>query len=347
VEADLSTSRRDADRDRWRGEGVHVEHVVEELHRLHRVHTRRGRGHALTRTLNLIVAPRSPAAEESVDAALRRLETHSPSRTLILRRHDADRLDAEAGIECELWDAAGRVGFCHDQVTLTGDDSRLGHAASLLAPLLLPDLPTVLWLPQPAAPPSDPLLLERAQQILVDSTRDVASVRSLASLTGSVRVHDLTWGRLEFWRAATAAAFDSPERLELPRVDRFEVRYEGDAIAPALLLAGWISARAGWRPERIDLDGGRARGSIARPDGGSVALSLEPDPDARGCGGVETLTLRAGSEVVELRRGAATNRLRDLFAEALPPLASFARGYADAVRFAAAMLDGEPSSSRA
>ena len=47
----------DPERDRWRGEGVHVEHVVDELDRLHRAHTRHGRGHALTRTLNLVVAP--------------------------------------------------------------------------------------------------------------------------------------------------------------------------------------------------------------------------------------------------------------------------------------------------
>ena len=153
-------------------EGVRVEHVVEELDRLHRAHTRRGRGHALTRTLNLVLAPGSAGGDESVEAAVGRLGAHSPSRTLILQRHDADRLDAEARIECELWDAAGRVGFCHDQVTLMADESRLGHAASLLAPLLLSDLPTVLWLPDPAAPPPDPLLLDRAQQVLVDSTRD-------------------------------------------------------------------------------------------------------------------------------------------------------------------------------
>ena len=77
-----------------------------------------------------------------------------------------------------------------------------------------------------------------------------------------------------------------------------------------------------------------------------MALSLERDPEARGCGGVETLTLRADSEEVGLRRGAATNRLRDLFAEASQPLASFARGYEDALRSAAAMLDGEASSPR-
>ena len=142
-------------------------------------------------------------------------------------------------------------------MVLTADDSRLGHAASLLAPLLLPDLPTVLWLPDPAAPVPDPLLLERAEQILVDSTGDGVSLRSLVSLAGSARVHDLTWGRLEFWRAATAAAFEPPERRELlPRVTDLEVRYEGDGLTPALLLAGWISHasrlapredRAGWR----------------------------------------------------------------------------------------------------
>jgi glucose-6-phosphate dehydrogenase assembly protein OpcA len=341
----VTAGSSDPGHDRWRGEGVHVAHVVDELDRLHRAHTRQGSGHALTRTLNLIVAPASAGVDAAVEGELGGLGAHNPSRTLILRRHGADRLDAEASIECEPWDAAGRVGFCHDQVVLTGDDSRLGHAASLLAPLLMQDLPTVLWLPDPAAPVPDPLLLERAEQILVDSAGDGVSLRSLVSLAGSARVHDLTWGRLEFWRAATAAAFEPPERRELlPRITDLEVRYEGDGLTPALLLAGWITTRAGWRPERIELDGGRARGRIARPDGGTVALSLERDSEARGCGGVDRLTLRAGSKEVGLGRGAATNRLRDLFAEALQPLASFARGYADALRSAAAMLDGEVSS---
>ncbi len=75
-------------------------------------------------------------------------------------------------LEGELPDAAGRVGVGHDRVTLTVDDSRLEHAASLLAPLLLSDLPTVLWLPDLDSPIPDPRLLDRAQQVLVDSTAD-------------------------------------------------------------------------------------------------------------------------------------------------------------------------------
>ena len=69
-----------------------------------------------------------------------------------------------------------------------------------------------------------------------------------------------------------------------------------------------------------------------------MALSLEREPDARGCGGIEKLTFRTDSDEVKIRRGAATSRLRDLFAEALQPTPSFARGYPEALGAVAAML---------
>jgi glucose-6-phosphate dehydrogenase assembly protein OpcA len=328
------------ERSRWRGEDVHLDQVVSELARLHRELQDVGRGQALARTLNLIIAPASSRAAKAVDDALAGLGSHSPSRTLVLRRHGSDRLDAEVVLEGELPDAAGRVGVAHDRVTLTVGESRLEHAASLLAPLLLSDLPTVLWLPDPGSPVPDPRLLDRAQQVLVDSVADDGdALRRLEELTRSARVHDLAWGRLEFWRAATAAAFEPLERRALlPRITSLDVRYEGDALSAGLLLAGWVAARAGWRPEALERDHGRACAKAVRPDGGPVSLSLERDPDARGCGGIEELTFRADSDEVKIRRGAATSRLRDVFAEALQPMPSFARGYADALEAAAAML---------
>ena len=195
------------------------------------------------------------------------------------------------------------------------------------------DLPTVLWLPDLDSPIPDPRLLERAQQVLVDSTADDGdALRRLGELAQGARVHDLAWGRLEFWRAATAAAFEPLERRALlPRIARLDVRYEGDALSAGLLLAGWVAARAGWRPEALERDHGRVHGKAMRSDGGAVSLSLERDPDARGCGGIEKLTFRTDSDEVKIRRGAATSRLRDVFAEALQPMPSFARGYADAL----------------
>jgi glucose-6-phosphate dehydrogenase assembly protein OpcA len=329
-----------AEHRRWRGEDVQLDDVVAELGRLHRAHQGDGRGHAVARTLNLVVAPASPAAMRAVDDALAGLGAHSPSRTLALCRHGSDRLDAELVMECELADAAGRVGVCHDRVTLTADDSRLEHATSLLAPLLLSDLPTVLWLPEPGSPVPDRRLLDRAQQILVDSTAgDGAVLRRLGELTRSARIHDLAWGRLEFWRAATAAAFQPAERRALlPRVARLEVHYEGEALSAGLLLAGWVAARAGWRPGRLERDDGRAGAKAVRPDGGPVALSLVHDPEARGCGGIEKLTFRTDTDEVRIGRGAATSRLRNLFAEALQPMPSFARGYPETLDAIAAML---------
>jgi glucose-6-phosphate dehydrogenase assembly protein OpcA len=330
-----------AERSRWKGDEVEVDDVVAELARLHRAHRGDGRGHAMARTLNLIVAPASSVASKAVDDALAGLGVHSPSRTLVLRRHGSDRLDAELVIECELADAAGLVGVCHDQVTLTADDSRLEHAVSLLAPLLLSDLPTVLWLPEPDSRIPDPRLLDRAQQVLVDSTAgDGAALRRLGELKRSARVHDLAWGRLEFWRASTAAAFEPPERRALlPRVTRLDVHYRGDVLSAGLLLAGWVAARVGWRPGTLERDDGRAGAKAVRPDGGTVALSLVRDPEAPGCGGIERVTFRTDTDEVRIGRGAATSRLRDLFAEALQPMPSFARGYAEALEAAAAMLD--------
>ncbi len=338
----MTAERPDPERTHWGGEGVRIDQVVAELARMHRAHAHDGHRHALTRTLNLIVAPSSPGAKAGLDAALGRLGAHSPSRVLILRSHRADRLDAEAMLECELADAAGRVGVCHDEITLTADDSRLVHSGSLVAPLLLADLPTVLWVPEPDSPIPDASLLERAQQVIVDSGGAGPALGGVAALARGARVHDLSWGRLEFWRAATAAAFEPlGQRTMLTSISAIQINHDGDAFGAAALFSGWIIARAGWEAGRLDRDDGIARAAVKRPGGGRVALSLAPNPEARGCGGIESITFRAGSDELTLERGAATSRLRDLFAEALQPQPSFARGYSEALGVAATMLGDE------
>ncbi len=338
----MSVGEQTAEHPSWRGRGVGLDQIEVELARLHRAHQLQG--HALARTLNLIVAPSPPRFDAEVDTVLAGLGAHSPSRTLVLRRHTADRLDVQAKLDCQLPHGSGRVGVCHDQVVLSADEPRLGHAASLVAPLLLADLPTVLWLPDPGSAIPDPRLLDRAQHLLVDSGSVPVSHRRMAGLAQHVRVHDLTWGRLEFWRAATAAAFEplEPRRL-LARTTHLELAYGEGARSASLLMAGWVAARAGWQPEPFE--GGV--GVVSRADGGHVSLSLKSDPMAAECGGIESLTFRAGSEDVRVGRGAATSRLRDLFVEALQPMPSFARGYREALEFASAMEGGSGAGIRA
>ena len=335
-------AREYPERIRWVGKGVTAEDVKAELDRLHRAAGGPGRVLALARTLNLIVVPCSDRREKSVEKALDGLASHTPSRTLVLREHGKDRVDANLVMECVSAVAAGQVGLCHDRVLLTMDPPRLEHSASLLAPLLVTDLPTILWLPEPRSAIPDAALLERAQCLLVDSGAGGESMLGrLAELAAGIRVHDLAWGRLEYWRAATAAAFHPPEhRRLLPALGKVELRYEPLGLAAGLLLAGWIAARAGWRPGPLERVDGTGRVHAVRPDGGGVSIDLTEGGADGGCGGVEALTFKTDDAEVKVSRGGATSSLRDLFAEALQPQPAFSRGYSGAVTAVAKMLDG-------
>lgn len=330
------------ERIRWVGKGVSADDINAELDRLHRAAGGTDRVLALARTLNLIVVPCPDRAETAVERALDGLGSHTPSRTLVLREHGATRVDASIVMECQTPPGAGHVGLCHDRVLLSMDGARLEHSASLLAPLLVSDLPTVLWLPEPRVDVPDPRLLDRSQYLLVDSeSGGPDDLGRLAELAAGIRVHDLAWGRLEYWRAAIAAAFEPAERrallLELTEV---ELRYEARGLHAALLLTGWIAARAGWQSGALERSNGAARVRAARGGGGEVDIELTAADCHGGCGGVDDIVFRAGSDEVDVERSGATSSLRDMFAEALQPQPSFARGYEPAVRAAAAMLDG-------
>jgi glucose-6-phosphate dehydrogenase assembly protein OpcA len=330
------------ERVRWVGEGVNADAVNAELDRLHRAAGGPDRVLALARTLNLIVVPCPDRSEKEVERALGALGSHTPSRTLVLREHGTNRIDASLVMECETPAGAGRVGLCHDRVVLSMDAARLEHSSSLLAPLLVSDLPTVLWLPDPRSKVPDPRLLERSQYVLVDSgAGDPEDLRLLAELAAGIRVHDLAWGRLEYWRAAVAAAFEPAERRTLlPEITEVELRYEARGLQAALLLAGWLAARAGWHSGGLQRHNGTARAGAARGDGGEVDIRFTAAECHGGCGGVDRIVFRSGPEEVGVPRSGATSSLRDLFAEALQPQPAFARGYAPAVTTAAAMLHG-------
>jgi glucose-6-phosphate dehydrogenase assembly protein OpcA len=336
------SGRESPERIRWVGKGVTVDDINAELDGLHRAAGGEGRVLALARTLNLIVVPCSDRREKGVERALDRLGAHTPSRSLVLREHGVKRLDARIVLECQSPTAAGHVGLCHDRVLLSVDAARLEHSASLLAPLLVRDLPTVLWLPEPMAEAPDPGLLERAQYVLVDSgSGGPAELGRMAELAAGIRVHDLAWGRLEYWRAAIAAAFDTPEhRRLLPALSTVELRCEERGLQAGLLLAGWIAARAGWRPGPLEQRDGHSIVKATKSDGAEVAIKLDEAPPDHGCGGVDGLAFKAVSDQVTVSRSGATSALRDMFAEALQPEPSFSRGYAPAVAAAAAMLDG-------
>ncbi|HEX2303743.1 MAG TPA: glucose-6-phosphate dehydrogenase assembly protein OpcA [Gaiella sp.] len=124
------------------------------------------------------------------------------------------------------------------ELRIRGEAAR--HPASIVLPLLIPDLPAFCrWRGQPQwGGQSLAELVDVCDRLVFDSSewqRPPAAYGNLAGLFERVAVSDLAWRRTLPWRAALAARWPgirSIERLgvEGPRAD-------------ALLLAGWLRSR--------------------------------------------------------------------------------------------------------
>lgn len=281
------------------------------------------KGYAVTRalTLNLVARAHDSATAELISSVVQALTASHPNRTvLVIERPDAPMpaLDAFVQANC-LLAAPGVPQVCGEQVTIDARGSATGQVASLVLPLLVPDLPVVLWLPGPE-PLDEPLLL-RLRSILdrlivdsSDSPRPVQELLRLAALDQAgpgPALSDLAWTRLTPWRELTAQFFDTRPLLpHLRRIDTVQLRYTAQQYAnpvPALMMVGWLAFSLGWTPltDAISIEGETIRLHLRRPAVGVgpgairlVSVELQPDPHNTGIGGLTSVRLRAMDNVV-------------------------------------------------
>jgi glucose-6-phosphate dehydrogenase assembly protein OpcA len=236
--------------------------------------TEKGLPHARASVLNLIVVVTDEAAADRVVRTLLGLGVRHPSRAIVLvPQPDAAGPAIDARISTHCHDALGggeRV--CYEEVVLTVRGESATHLGGVVAPLLIHDLPTHIW--WPGDPPFHDgvfdQVAELGDRILVDTSdmRDLlAGLRRLSTLRRRSGIGDLSWERLAWWQERTAQFFDAPRfRRYLPNLSRLRIRYaesptssarveDADEIAPgvpspmaeALLYAGWIATRLGWK----------------------------------------------------------------------------------------------------
>jgi glucose-6-phosphate dehydrogenase assembly protein OpcA len=268
--------------------------------------TEKGLPHARASVLNLIVTVLDSGAADRVVQTLMGLGVRHPSRALVLVPEAGTGeapLDARISTHCH--DAIGggdRV--CYEEVVLSVRGDAAAHLAGIVTPLLIHDLPTHVW--WPGDPPfNDPVfeqLVELSDRVIVDSADFgdlLGGLRRLANLRRRSGVGDLTWERLAWWQELTAQFFDAPRfRRYLPNLSRLRIQYaspitnmarseEATEVAPgveapmaqALLYAGWIATRLGWKRHRT-LDPLDEHGFRLRLEGKHemVELLIEPVP---------------------------------------------------------------------
>ncbi len=254
-----------------------IEQALRELLKERRA---QGEAYAPARVLNLVVVADREWRGEILNR-LERVGRYHASRTILCAVEDGrEEIDAWAKVEAEQDDlAAGRLAIAREEVVLDIGPRHLEHLDRIVDPLVVTDLPTVVWSPH-GHPDAVDALIGLCQVVLVDSIAEPSARRAVeraVALTERAYVVDLAWLRSNPWRERVAATFDPPRwRAELRRIDAVDIRYRPGSEVAAVLLLGWLARRLGWAPGPLaDGDGGWS-GVATAPDG-EVALSIEPD----------------------------------------------------------------------
>ncbi|BBX61042.1 glucose-6-phosphate dehydrogenase assembly protein OpcA [Mycobacterium saskatchewanense] len=234
------------------------------------------------RVLTLLIAPESEdVLEDSLEAANNASHEH-PSRIIVTMRGnpyaDEARLDAQLR-------AGGDTG-ASEVVILKLSGLLSNHAASVVIPFLLPDIPVVAWWPDiaPKKPAQDPLG-KLAIRRITDATNGIDPLTAIRSRLDGYTAGDtdLCWARITYWRALLTSAVD-----QQPHEPIESALVSGLKSEPALdVLAGWLASRLDCPVRRAvgDLKVELARQSetitLSRPqDGRTATLSRTAKPDA-------------------------------------------------------------------
>jgi glucose-6-phosphate dehydrogenase assembly protein OpcA len=239
--------------------------------------TEKGMAHARASVLNLIVMVPDEEAATRVVATMVGLGVRHPSRAIVLAADPAASgppLSASITAHCHAG-PEGAEPICFEVVVLTVHGEAASHLSGIVAPLLIHDLPTLVWWPgdPPFADPIFDQLVEMGDRLVVDSDEFadlLYGMRRLTTLRRRSGVGDLAWRRLAWWQELTAEFFDAPRfRRYLPNLNRLVIRYAvpskkpthrrrpkpggrsqpavSSPLAGPMLYAGWIASRIEWR----------------------------------------------------------------------------------------------------
>jgi glucose-6-phosphate dehydrogenase assembly protein OpcA len=133
----------------------------------------------------------------------------------------------------------------------------LPHLETIIDPILVDELPTMMWAPH-GHDDAVSAVLGRIDVMLLDSDdlRDPPDAFDHATdLLRSAYVVDLAWLRTTPWRERLAASFDPPDRRDaLTRMSRVWIRHHETSTASGMLLGGWLCSRLGWHRRKVPVD---------------------------------------------------------------------------------------------
>jgi glucose-6-phosphate dehydrogenase assembly protein OpcA len=237
---------------------------------------------------------------------LRGVGRYHASRLIVLSYEPhRERLDARATVASEGEPRPGELSLLRETVIVEIGDRHLEDLHTIADPLIVTDLPTLLWSPHGHHDVVD-ALLGLAQAVLLDSVDEPdfrEAIERARSLSERVYVVDLAWLRTTPWRERIATTFDPPAmRRELRTLADIAIRHHPDSAIAAMLLVGWLASRLHWDVAPLVAHdhtlSGKAR---ARHPDVTLRLQAAPELQVRGLAGLALET--ASGRTLRLDRG--------------------------------------------
>ncbi len=299
----------------WSAEDTTPGEIEEALrHLLQHQHARDG-AHAPARVLNLVVVLDREWRGEIMNR-LEQVGRYHASRTIVCAvEAGRETIDASVAMTVAGDTRPDEPKLTREHVLLDLGEKHLARLDTIVDPLVVTDLPTVVWSPHGHAEAVD-ALLQMAQVVLIDSVNEPDAASALArarELAAEAYVVDLAWLRTTPWRERVAATFDPPRwRQELARIDAVTVRHRADSGVAGVLFCGWLASRLGWGEGSLVSGGDAVRGR-AKASRQDVSLLLEQDKgqDVPGLAGIEIGTASGMSISLDRGPGGLLARRRD------------------------------------
>jgi glucose-6-phosphate dehydrogenase assembly protein OpcA len=215
-----------------------------------------------------------------IENRLEKVGRFHPSRTIVCAvEKRRTTIDAVVSLGMSGEHKEGEVAVGAERLELSIGEDHLKRLETIVDPLIVPDLVTLVWSPHSHDEAVD-ALVKLAGVVLIDTVTapdPAAAVNRAAWLTERTYVVDLAWLRSVPWRERLASTFDPPQwRPSLDEITAVTVRHHPESVVSATLLVSWLATRLGWKPAQMqEEDGGLV--ARCRAQGRKVKLRVEPD----------------------------------------------------------------------
>ena len=208
--------------------------------------------------MTLVVVADAKEDTAVVGETLASLMRDHPSRAIVVRASGQPGPELEARVLAQCWQPPGQGRrICCEQIEISSSTASLGELPGVLLPLLVADLPVILWsrVPRLFGSPAMNELSRIATRTIVDSAAFPDSAGALRLLAASgVALGDLAWTRLTRWRELVAQIFENPAyAAHLPAIASVTISHPGNAPTVGVrYMAAWLLLcleRAGSRPD--------------------------------------------------------------------------------------------------